>query len=70
MKHLIATAFIGLLLTNYVVAKEIDWREYEKALKFVQQGEKHGTPLAVVNYAALKQSGQIEKAYQKISLLY
>jgi len=67
MKHLIAVFFIGLLFTNHVMAQEADWSDYAKALKFVQQGEKHGTPLAVVNYAALKQSGQLEKAYQTIT---
>jgi len=67
MKYLIATALIGLLFTNHIMAKEADWSDYVKVLEFVQQGEKHGTSLAVVDYAALKKSGQIEKAYQTIS---
>jgi len=67
MKHLIAAFFIGLLFTNHVMAQEADWSDYAKALEFVQQGKKHGTPLVVVDYAALKQSGQIEKAYQTIT---
>jgi len=66
MKHLMAAFLIGLLFINHVMAEETDWSDYAKVLKFVQPGEKHGTPLAVVNYAALKQSGQVEKAYQTI----
>lgn len=66
MKHLIAKVIIGLLLVSNVAAKEPDWREYAKVLSFIQQGEKHGTQLTLVNYAALKQSGQLEKAYQSI----
>jgi len=66
MKHLIAAFFIGLLFTNHVMAQEADWSDYAKALEFVQHGKKHGTPLVVVDYAALKQNGQIEKAYQTI----
>jgi len=67
MKHLIAAVFIGLLFTNHVMAKEADWSDYAKALELVRSGKKNGTFLAVVDYAALKQNGQIEKAYQKIS---
>jgi len=67
MKYLIVQVIIGLLLTSNVIAKEADWSEYKKVLQLVRQGEKHSTKLTLVDYAALKQGGQLEKAYQKIS---
>ena len=66
MKHLIVKIIIGLLFSSHVAAKEPEWSDYAKVLSFVQQGEKHATKLTLVNYSALKQSGQLEKAYQTI----
>ncbi|MDC9729046.1 MAG: DUF547 domain-containing protein [Methyloprofundus sp.] len=66
MQYLIVKVFIGLLFSGSVMAKEPDWSEYKKVLAFIEQGEKHATQLALLDYSALKQNGQIEKAYQII----
>ena len=57
----------GLLLASNVAAVEPDWKEYARVLSAVKQGEKHGISVALVNYAALKNSGLLEKVYQQIS---
>ncbi|NOR81082.1 MAG: DUF547 domain-containing protein [Methyloprofundus sp.] len=57
----------GLLLANNVAAIEPDWKDYARVLSSVKQGEKHGTSLALVDYAALKKSAQLDKVYQQVS---
>ena len=57
----------GLLFTGHVAAQEPDWQDYAKLLITVQAGEKHGTPLAIVDYASLKQNATVEKVYLQIS---
>ncbi len=47
-------------------AKSPDWSAYAKVLQHVNAGVKHKTPLTLVDYTQLKQSGQLEVAYQKI----
>ena len=67
MKHSVLKVIAGLLLANNVAAQEPDWKDYAEVLKSVTQGEKNGTPLALVDYAALKKSGLVDKVYQQIS---
>lgn len=67
MKNLALKVISGLLLANNVAAIEPDWKEYASVLATVKQGEKHGTPLALVDYAALKKSGQLDRVYQQVS---
>ncbi|NOQ65290.1 MAG: DUF547 domain-containing protein [Methyloprofundus sp.] len=67
MKNSALKVIAGLLLANNVAAVEPNWKDYASVLTAVQQGEKHGTSLALVDYAALKESGLLEKVYQQIS---
>ncbi|NOQ13971.1 MAG: DUF547 domain-containing protein [Methyloprofundus sp.] len=67
MKNSALKVIAGLLLANNVAAIEPDWKDYAGVLSAVKQGEKHGTPLALVDYAALKKSGQLDKVYQQVS---
>jgi hypothetical protein len=67
MKQIVLKVLTGLLLANNVAAQEPDWKDYAEVLKSVKYGIKNGTPLALVDYAALKQSGRVEKVYQQIS---
>jgi len=67
MKNLALKVIAGLLLANNVAAVEPDWKDYASVLSAVKQGEKHGTSLALVDYAALKKNGQVDKVYQQIS---
>jgi len=67
MKHSVLKVIAGLLLANNVAAQEPDWKDYAEVLKSVTQGDKNGTPLALVDYAALKKSGLVDKVYQQIS---
>jgi hypothetical protein len=67
MKYSALKVIAGLLLANNVAAVEPDWKDYASVLSVVKQGEKHGTPLALVDYAALKKSGLVDKVYQQIS---
>ena len=67
MRNSTLKVIAGLLLANSVAAVEPDWKDYASVLSAVKQGEKHGTPLALVDYAALKKSGQLDKVYQQIS---
>ncbi|WP_428355155.1 DUF547 domain-containing protein [Methyloprofundus sp.] len=67
MKNSALKVIAGLLLANNVAAVEPDWKDYASVLGAVKQGEKHGTPLAIVDYAALKKSGLVDKVYQQIS---
>jgi hypothetical protein len=67
MQHSVLKVVVGLFLANNVVAQEPNWKDYAEVLKLVKQGEKNGTPLALVDYTVLKQSGLVEKVYQQIS---
>jgi len=67
MKHSVLKVIVGVLLANNVGAQEPDWIGYAEVLKSVKSGEKNGTPLALVDYATLKQSGLVEKVYRQIS---
>lgn len=69
MKFVAVTLFFASLLffTIDTWAKSPDWTDYSEVLKQVKPGVKHETPLALVDYDRLKQSGQLEKAYQQIS---
>lgn len=55
------------LLTFNSWATSPDWTDYAELLKQIKSGIKHGTPLAVVDYAQLKKSGQLQAVYQHIS---
>ncbi|NOQ17120.1 MAG: DUF547 domain-containing protein [Methyloprofundus sp.] len=66
MKQLMTVVLISLFFSSNAIAKEPNWSEYAKVLQQVQPGEKHGVKLALVDYSALNQSGQLEKAYQSI----
>lgn len=67
MKYSALKVIVGLLFANNVVAVEPDWKDYSGVLNYVKQGEKHGTSLALVDYAALKKNGLVDKVYQQIS---
>jgi len=67
MKKLTLIMVTGLVLASNAVAMQPDWHDYTIILSTVKQGEKHGIPLALVDYSALKKSGQLEKVYQQIS---
>ena len=67
MKYIALKVIAGVLIANNVAAIEPDWKDYASVLSAVKQGEKHGTPLALVDYAALKKSGLVDKVYRQIS---
>ena len=67
MKNSALKIIAGLLLANNVAAVEPDWKDYTRVLSAVSQGEKHGTRLALVDYAALKKNGLVDKVYLQIS---
>ncbi len=66
----IATKLLFASLISFTIntwAQSPDWTDYAEVLKQVKPGLKHETPLALVDYGELKQSGQLEKAYRLIS---
>ena len=67
INYFLIKVVIGLLIAGHAVAQEPDWQDYARLLATVQAGEKHGTSLAIVDYATLQQNGAIEKVYQQIS---
>ena len=67
MKNSVLKVIAGLFLANNVAAVEPDWKDYASVLNAVKQGEKHGTRLAIVDYAALKKNGLVDIVYQQIS---
>ena len=70
MKVVTKTLLFVALLLSFAFnswAKSPDWTAYAEFLQQVKPGVKHETPLALVNYAKLKQSGQLEAVYQQIS---
>ncbi|MDP3840333.1 MAG: DUF547 domain-containing protein, partial [Methylococcales bacterium] len=65
-QSLLLATLLNLTLSLSVFAASPDWSVYAKALQSVKTGNKHDTPLNVVDYSALKKSGQLEAAYQVI----
>lgn len=65
-KPLLLAALLNLILSFSVFAASPDWSIYAQALLSVKAGNKHDTPLNLVDYSALKKSGQVEAAYQLI----
>ena len=63
MQNSVLKIIAGLLFANNVTAVEPDWHDYNELLTSVTQGEKHGTPLSLVDYGYLKKSGLIDKVY-------
>ena len=63
---ILTTMMLLLLSTPNSWAKSPDWSAYAEVLQQVKPGVKHKTPLALVNYAQLKQSGRLEVVYQQI----
>ncbi|HYE37359.1 DUF547 domain-containing protein [Methylocaldum sp.] len=58
----------ALLLSCGAFAEEPDWGTYAEILRrYVNQGSKHGTKLALVDYGALKKSGALENVYRQLS---
>ncbi len=55
-----------LLSAHNSWAKSPDWSAYAEVLQHVKPGVKHKTPLALVNYSRLKQSGRLDVVYQQI----
>ncbi|MFZ4698979.1 MAG: DUF547 domain-containing protein [Candidatus Methylumidiphilus sp.] len=63
-----AVLFVALLPAFGVFAGEPDWRGYAEVLQSsVTQGSKHGTQLALVDYAGLKKSGALDAVYRTLA---
>ncbi|BCG64628.1 MAG: hypothetical protein methR_P2417 [Methyloprofundus sp.] len=67
MQSSVLKIMAGLLIANNVIAVEPDWYDYNEVLTNVTQGEKQGTPLALVDYSSLQKSGLLDKVYQQIA---
>ena len=67
MKYYFLIVVAGFMLASNVAAEEPVWNDYARLLTAVKQGEKHGTTLTLVDYAALKKSGLLDKVYQQLS---
>ncbi len=65
-KSLLLVAALNLTLSATAFAAPPDWSVYAETLQTVKAGKKHDTPLNLVDYSALKKSGQLEAAYQLI----
>lgn len=66
MKRLIIAA--ALLIPSFnTFAEEPNWSAYAEVLKNVSQGTKNNVKLALVDYRALKEKGNLETAYQQLS---
>jgi len=65
-QSLLLATVLNLTLAFSVFAASPDWSVYAKTLQRVKAGKKHDTPLNLVDYSALKKSGQLEAAYQLI----
>lgn len=65
-KSLLLAAALNLMLSAAAFAASPDWSVYAETLQRVKAGKKHDTPLNLVDYSALKKSGQLEAAYQLI----
>jgi len=63
-----AGLFVALLPAFGAFAGEPDWRGYAEVLQgSVTQGSKHGTELALVDYAGLKKSGALDAVYRTLA---
>ncbi|MCL7419743.1 MAG: DUF547 domain-containing protein [Methylobacter sp.] len=58
---------VFLLSMGAVMAKEPDWTSYQKVLSHVQPGSKNGVSLMLVDYAAIKGNGSLDKAYRELA---
>ncbi len=56
-----------LVYSPGVLAKTPDWNGYADILKTVKLGKKNGVEVALVDYQALKDNGQLEAVYKSIS---
>ncbi|MDP1773540.1 MAG: DUF547 domain-containing protein [Methylobacter sp.] len=65
-KSLLLAGVLNLTLPATAFAASPDWSVYAQVLQSVKAGNKHSTPLNLVDYSALKKSGQLEAAYQVI----
>lgn len=65
-KSLLLVAALNLTLSATAFAASPDWSVYAKTLQMAKAGKKHDTLLNLVDYSALKKSGQLEAAYQLI----
>lgn len=64
--RILLAALLNLSLSSTVFASSPDWSAYVKILQHVKLGNKHDTPLALMDYHKLKKSGELEAAYQTI----
>jgi len=67
-KTVLLAALLNLTLSFGALASSPDWSAYAKVLQTVKPGNKHDTPLVLVDYQALKKSGQLEAVYQQIQV--
>jgi len=56
-----------LWLIGSAAAEEPDWTLYQTVLSHVKPGAKNGVSLMLVDYAAIKTNGSLNKAYQGLS---
>lgn len=70
LQRLFLILFINIYWAFNAFAMEPDWRAYAETLQHVSQGSKHGTPLALVDYQALKDNGKLDVAYQQLSAFH
>jgi len=66
IKTLLFAVLLNLSLSFSSFADSPDWGDYAQVLQAVKMGKKHDTPLALVDYQALKKSGQLAAAYRQI----
>lgn len=55
------------IVAGPVVAQEPDWDAYRQVLKHVRPGSKNGVSLTLVDYAAIKSDGSLDKAYRTVA---
>ncbi|MEQ1635984.1 MAG: DUF547 domain-containing protein [Methylococcales bacterium] len=67
-KTALLAILLNLSLSFSAFANSPDWTAYAKVLQTVMPGTKYDTSLALVDYAALKKSGQLEAVYQQIKV--
>ena len=65
-KTVLFVALLNLTLSFGSFASSPDWGAYAKLLQTVKPGSKNDTPLALVDYQALKKSGQLEAVYEQV----
>ncbi len=62
----ILTVCVLFLFSFAPCAKSPDWQNYAVVLQQIKPGIKHGVPVALVDYSALKASSQLNIVYQQI----